>query len=152
VSDERDVFEDSWQRGDGSTFSARDELTRTAACVRRARADEGARLSRRLHDQLGQTLIGLKMDLHWVGTRLPVGRGRVPAGVAERLVSMQERLDEAMGVIRRISRGVRADRHSRPCSRRLPRKRRRSNAGPPFGAGSSRPPNGWPSIPSGRLG
>src|SRR6266700_358663 len=108
VSDERNVVDDSWQRGDSSTLGARDELTRIAACVRRARADERARLSRVLHDQLGQTLTGLKMDLHWVGQQLPAGRGRLPAGVAERLVSMQERLDEAMVSIRRISRELRA--------------------------------------------
>jgi signal transduction histidine kinase len=106
--DEREVFDDSWESGDSSTCGARDELTRIAAGVRRARADERARLSRLLHDQLGQTLIGLKMDLHWVGKQLPAGRGRLPAGVAERLVSMQERLDEAVGSIRTISRELRA--------------------------------------------
>src|SRR5436309_14176384 len=73
VSDERGVFDDSWERDDSSTSGARDELTGIASSVRRARADERARLSRLLHDQLGQTLTGLKMDLHWVGVQLPAG-------------------------------------------------------------------------------
>jgi two-component sensor histidine kinase len=45
--DEREVFDDSWESGDSSTCGARDELTRIAAGVRRARADERARLAPR---------------------------------------------------------------------------------------------------------
>lgn len=49
----------------------RDRLMRLlAARLQATREEERTRLSRKVHDELGQLLTGLKMDLNWIGRRL----------------------------------------------------------------------------------
>src|SRR2546423_1369325 len=51
-----------------------ENLRALAARLQSVRAEERARLAREIHDQLGQALTGLKMDLTWLNARLPVGQ------------------------------------------------------------------------------
>src|SRR6195256_5766964 len=59
-------------------------LRALAAHLQSVREEEWTRIAREIHDELGQSLTGLKMDLTWVANRLS-GDQRVPA---ERMKSM----------------------------------------------------------------
>ena len=63
---------------------AQDELSSFAAEAHAIREGEKSRIARELHDELGQVLTALKMDLAWVRERLPEGEvaGRVGEGCA----------------------------------------------------------------------
>lgn len=68
---------------------------RIAADVVKAREAERQRVARELHEDLGQRLSALKMDL----ASLPSARG----AVAERVATMLDTLDDAVATVRRIS-------------------------------------------------
>jgi len=69
------------------------------------REEERARIAREIHDELGQVLTGLKMDVTWLAKRL--------AGAEEPLVekadAMCRLIDSTMHLIRRISTGLRPE-------------------------------------------
>jgi PAS domain S-box-containing protein len=52
---------------------SRQELRNLSAHQRTVREDERTRIAREIHDELGQTLTALKMDLAWLKNRLPAG-------------------------------------------------------------------------------
>ncbi len=64
---------------------------------------EKRRISRELHDELGQVMTALKMDAVWLQTHLPAGQG----ALARKLVEMQGTLDGAMTSMRRIAANLR---------------------------------------------
>lgn len=67
---------------------------------------ERDRLSRELHDHLGQTLTGLKMDVAWLARRLSTGV-TVDADIPGRLAEMSHCLDAAVDDVRDIARWLR---------------------------------------------
>jgi len=50
---------------------SREELRRLSAHMRSAREEERTSIAREVHDELGQALTALKMDLSWLSRRLP---------------------------------------------------------------------------------
>jgi len=78
------------------------ELRELSARVLEAREEEKAHIARELHDELGQLLTALKMDLGWVRERLPR-----EAEVAARLNEMSGLLDRTVSATRRISADLR---------------------------------------------
>jgi PAS domain S-box-containing protein len=79
------------------------ELRRLSAQVLEAREDEKTRIARELHDELGQLLTALKMDLAWLRERLPPG----DAEIEQRAEQMGRVLDQTVGSTRRISADLR---------------------------------------------
>jgi two-component system sensor kinase len=79
------------------------ELRELSARVLEAREEEKALLARELHDELGQLLTSLKLDLAWARERLPAG----DAALAERLAQMSAVVDRTVASVRRISSGLR---------------------------------------------
>ncbi|TAM59518.1 MAG: PAS domain-containing sensor histidine kinase [Rhodanobacter sp.] len=75
------------------------ELRRLSISLQSVREEERARISRELHDDLGQQLTGLKLELAWFSGRLKDGRETAP----EMLDSMRCMLDGAIVSVRRIS-------------------------------------------------
>ena len=63
------------------------------------REDERTRISRELHDDLGQQLTGLKLNLLWLGTRMKEGR----VVDQEQLDNMRQTLNGAISSVRRLS-------------------------------------------------
>lgn len=75
------------------------QLRNLSASLQNVREEERTRISRELHDELGQQLTGLKLSLSWLGTRLKEGRTTTPDTVDE----MRYLLDAAIASVRRIS-------------------------------------------------
>jgi signal transduction histidine kinase len=78
------------------------ELRELSARVLEAREDEKTRIARELHDELGQLLTGLKMDLTWLRERLPA-----EGEVAAKAVEMSSLLDQTVNATRRIATDLR---------------------------------------------
>jgi PAS domain S-box-containing protein len=75
------------------------ELRELSARVLEAREEEKTLLARELHDELGQLLTALKMDLAFLRDRLPAAGGELP----ERAAKMDTLLDRTVNSVRRIS-------------------------------------------------
>jgi len=78
------------------------ELRELSARVLEAREEEKAHIARELHDELGQLLTALKMDLGWLRERLPAD-----SGLAPRAAEMGALLDRTVTATRRISADLR---------------------------------------------
>ena len=66
---------------------------------RLVRQEERALIAREIHDELGQDLTGLKMDLLWLRDRLPADQRLL----TERARSMEALLDRTLAAVRRIA-------------------------------------------------
>lgn len=88
----RKQYEDQLQR-------QQDELRELSARVLEAREEEKTLIARELHDELGQLLTALKMDLGWLRERLPAGEAAL-AGKAEQMNAL---VDRTVTSVRRIS-------------------------------------------------
>ncbi len=75
------------------------QLRELSASLQRVREEERTRISRELHDDLGQQLTGLKLSLSWLGARIRDGKLLEVAQVDE----MRHQLDQAIGSVRRIA-------------------------------------------------
>jgi PAS domain S-box-containing protein len=78
---------------------SREELRDLADRLQAVREEERTRIARELHDELGQALTGLKLDLAWIRGRLP----RPQADLAERLQTLMSRVDGTVEAVRRIA-------------------------------------------------
>ena len=77
------------------------ELRELSARVLEAREEEKTRIARELHDELGQLLTALKMDLDWLRERI------APGDIAEKAAQMNVVLDRTVGSVRRIAADLR---------------------------------------------
>lgn len=82
---------------------AEERVRAFARHIESVREDERTRLAREVHDELGQTLTGLKMDLSWLEKRLP----KELDTVADRMKSMLRHVDATIQSVRRISSALR---------------------------------------------
>ncbi|HEY3276854.1 MAG TPA: histidine kinase, partial [Syntrophorhabdaceae bacterium] len=71
--------------------------------LQQIREQERAFLSRELHDELGQVLTGMKMDVRWIERRLP----KESPLIAERLSSLVMLIDSAILSVQRLSMSLR---------------------------------------------
>jgi signal transduction histidine kinase len=60
--------------------------------------DERTTIAREIHDEFGQSMTALKMDLNWLARRLPKEDER-----AERIKGMESLIDDSIALIRRIA-------------------------------------------------
>ena len=79
------------------------ELRELSAQVFEAREEEKTLIARELHDELGQLLTAMKMDLSWLRERLP---GLEPA-LEAKARQMNAMLDQTVGSVRRIAADLR---------------------------------------------
>ncbi len=78
---------------------SREQLRSLAARLESLREEERTILSREIHDEFGQSLTGLKMDLAWLAKRLP----RDQEDLLRKADSMLKLVDESVKLIRKIS-------------------------------------------------
>lgn len=86
---------------------AEEALRALSARLRSAREEEGTRIAREIHDELGGALTGLKWDLERIDTMLASTNGQLVAGVRERISSMTSTIETTITTIRRIASEIR---------------------------------------------
>src|SRR5579872_525327 len=75
------------------------QLRALSVYLQHVREEESMRISRAVHDELGQALTGLKIDLSWLGGRLP----RHLDTLIDKAREMSSHIDETIKTVRRIS-------------------------------------------------
>ncbi|MCI0577465.1 MAG: PAS domain S-box protein [Chloroflexi bacterium] len=78
---------------------ARQQLRDLANYLQTAREEERARIAREIHDEFGQVLTGLKMDLSWMAKRLPADQPQL----ADKAQVMSKMIDQTIQVVRQIA-------------------------------------------------
>jgi len=81
----------------------REQFQALAKRLRRAREEERTRVARDLHDQIGQILTAIKLDLTWMSRRLPNGKDEL----RDRLNGTITLINEGVRSVRRICSGLR---------------------------------------------
>ena len=79
------------------------ELREISARVLEAREEEKTQIARELHDELGQLLTAMKMDLAWLRGQLPQEKAEIGARAAQ----MDAVLDRTVASVRRIAADLR---------------------------------------------
>lgn len=82
---------------------SREELRRLTEALQGTLESERRKLARDLHDELGQCLTGLKLDLDWVRYH----RNDPDAPLAEKLEQMGRALEDTVEAVRRLTRRLR---------------------------------------------
>ena len=80
-----------------------DKLRRLAAHLISIREEERAHIAREIHDELGQVLTGLKMDVGWLAKRL------TDPELIEKTDSMGKLIDSTVQTVRKIATGLRPE-------------------------------------------
>jgi two-component system sensor histidine kinase UhpB len=88
---QRKQVEDKWR-------GARQHMQALAKHLQQVQEDERRHLAQAIHDDLGQTIIGLQLDLAWLAQRV---KG-VPISWRRRLGSMATQLDELLNAVHHI--------------------------------------------------
>ncbi len=84
------------------------QLSDLSAHVEWAREEERRTISREIHDDLGQALTALKMDLALLSSRIREGgAGTTPEALGERLKGMSDLTEETIERVRRLARELR---------------------------------------------
>ena len=97
----RDVTER--KRSEEALGRSREEIRKLALAAQSLNEQEKSRVARELHDELGQALTALKIDVGW----LREGLAGMPNEIHRKLASMQVLLDGTVAATRRISADLR---------------------------------------------
>jgi signal transduction histidine kinase len=89
---ERKVIEEHLRKSE-------ERLRGFAAHIQSVREEERTSIAREIHDELGQALTGLRMDLSWLEKRLP----RQPKEPVEKVKAMFQLIDRTILTVRKIS-------------------------------------------------
>ena len=87
------------KRAEQELRASSEQLRNLAAHLLSVREEERATISRQVHDELGQSLTAVKMDLAWLARRLP----RRNSHMLKRIRSTRQLADNMIQSIRRIS-------------------------------------------------
>jgi PAS domain S-box-containing protein len=82
---------------------SKEELHELASAAHRAREQEKSRIARELHDELGQALTALQMDVAWCRDKMAPDKD----GMAMRIARMEALLETTVAATRRISSDLR---------------------------------------------
>ena len=93
------------KRAEDHLRKSEENLRALAAHLLSVREEEWTRIAREIHDELGQALTGLKMDLKWVADRLPEDQ-RV---LVEKAKSMFGLIDDTILCVREIASRLRPE-------------------------------------------
>jgi signal transduction histidine kinase len=99
---ERKRTEEALRRSE-KMATQREQFQALAERLRRAREEERTRVSRDLHDQIGQILTAIKLDLTWITRRLPKANGEFH----DRLKGTIGLINDGVRSVRRICTGLR---------------------------------------------
>lgn len=81
-----------------------DEIRQLASHLQDVREEERAGIAREIHDELGQQLTGLKMDLSWIARKIPLQEGDE---IKKKVTGTLDLLDITIKTVRRIATDLR---------------------------------------------
>jgi len=91
------------RRAEHQLFETNRQQQQLSASLQNVREEERVRIARELHDELGQLLTGIRMELSWLGSRLspeqPTLSGKITA--------IKGQIDQTIASVRRISSDLR---------------------------------------------
>jgi PAS domain S-box-containing protein len=79
--------------------ASQEQLHDLAGYLETSREEERTRIARGIHDELGQVLTALKIDLSWLARRLPDGQ----LGLTEKVGAMSDLVDATIQTVRRVA-------------------------------------------------
>jgi len=79
--------------------AGREQLRDLASYLQAAREEERTQMAREIHDEFGQALSALKMDLTWLSKRLPADE----PGLTEKASAMSDLIDSTIQTVRRVA-------------------------------------------------
>ena len=92
------------KRAERASLRSERQLRALSARLETLREEERARISREIHDELGQLLTGLKMDLRWIEHQLDAfGHDRRVNPILDKLVAAAELADATIKTVQRIA-------------------------------------------------
>ncbi len=91
------------KRAEQELRASSDQLRNLAARLLSVREEERARIAREIHDELGQSLTAVKIDISWLAGRLPPRNGQM----LERIGATLQLADNLIKSVRRISTDLR---------------------------------------------
>jgi signal transduction histidine kinase len=95
--------EERRNRAEKELLASREQLRQLAAHLESAREQERIRIAREIHDELGQILTVLKMDLEAIEARYRASVSRPLKDITRRTKSMLANLDLSIDTVRRVS-------------------------------------------------
>jgi signal transduction histidine kinase len=87
------------QRAEDKLRRSLDQLRALTSYLQYVREEERTRIAREVHDELGQALTGLKLDMSWLAARL----ARNARPVQDKVKTMVDHIDETIQTVRRIA-------------------------------------------------
>ena len=87
------------ERAEENLRNSHEQLRALNTHLQHVREEERTRIAREVHDELGQALTGLKLDLTWLGGKLP--RGARP--LRRKIKTMSDHIDTTIHAIRRVA-------------------------------------------------
>ncbi|MGD9578293.1 MAG: PAS domain S-box protein [Syntrophorhabdus sp.] len=87
------------RRAEQELANSREQLRNLSAHLQSVRELESTRIAREIHDELGQSLTALQLDLAWLGNHLPSG----DQSLAGKIQRMRNLLDTSIDSVHRIS-------------------------------------------------
>lgn len=92
------------KRVEAELKSSGEQLRELAAHIEAIREEERTRIAREIHDELGQALTGLKMDLSWLEKRIIEAQREISfRHLHEKINSMKRLIDATVQSVRKIS-------------------------------------------------
>lgn len=87
------------QRAEDKLRRSLDQLRALTTYLQYVREEERTRIAREVHDELGQALTGLKLDMSWLATKV----ARSNTVVQNKVKTMVDHIDETIQTVRRIA-------------------------------------------------
>lgn len=87
------------QRAEQALLESNRQLHQLSAALENVREEERSRISREIHDELGQLLTGIRMEISWLGSRLAGKNDEL----ADKLGAIKGQIDQTIAAVRRIS-------------------------------------------------
>lgn len=87
------------KKGEAELRASREQLRELSQFLESVREEERTKMAREIHDELGQILTALKIELSWLTRRFPQDQGFL----TEKTESMSELIDGAIKTVKRIS-------------------------------------------------
>jgi len=96
VEDFKDISDR--KRSEKEIMESRGKLRNLAAHLQVIREEERERIAHEIHDELGQALTALKMDVHWIRRKLPEAED----SLVEKTITMSTLIDRTVQSVKRI--------------------------------------------------